>query len=501
MNKKIPYNIRALLDETSYKNFFESTENIWPYDDINFQSFADKVLNLLIHEASNLENTYKEIILTDVYFVICLINYSHDKAIQKNHHIDKDSFNKKDPEINLKNLNLNFNQDKIVFKRFFKNFIFSKKNLKKKCKIFGSKNKFIENYIFSNQNNIDYDYAENYFNVERISSSQFNKKIENFVNSFFSKYSLLIIEYFSTEINFNLLKKVWCERINQINDFKNYFKGNLLCNNDAVYFSNAENQYHRILSLILRQDKVDTYSFDHGYDNYIKRKKTNYWFKNIYNFYVCYNKSCKNFLDEDIGLNSQYPKNLIPKFITYKNDIYINKKKKLLNKKKIKIIKNIMLIGFPMNSIRHLTEVGNFWYFKLQLEINILKSLKKENFNVIYKIHPDLIGWEKIISKYCDEIRYTHFEEKLDDIDLIIFTYTANSCLNPAICSNIPIIIFDTFLDKFNKDQFQLFNKRCKILKINFDNSGYIFEEKKLIDSVNNINPDIDNEYFEKFLV
>ena len=501
MNKKIPINIMALSEISDYKKFLENDEHIWPYDDINFHSFIDKVLNLFNYEASSLENDLKESILNDVYFVIHLIEFSHNLIIQKNHLFQKNLFDKKNLEKYIKKFNLNLNQDKVILKKILKNLIFSKKNFSKRYKIFGSKNNFVENYIFSNQGNIEYDYTENYFHSKNLNKSQFNDKIKNFVDSFFLKYNMLVTEYFLIEIDFTTLKKIWCKRINQINNFKKYFKNFFCLDDKAIYFSNNENQYHRILSLALKKNKVETFSFDHGYDNYIKRKKTNYWFKNNYSFHVCYNQSSKKFLEKDISLYSPFPKNLLPKFITYQNNIYLNKKKKLFSKKNSKGIKNVMLIGFPMNSNRHFTEIGNFWYFKLFLEIKILKKLKKANFNVIYKIHPDVLGWEKIMLNYCDEIRYTKFEDKISDIDLTIFTYTANSCLMPAICSNIPIIIFDTNLDNYNKNQFQAFNKRCKILKIKFDKRGYLFDEKNFIETIDNMNTDIDNEYFERFLV
>ena len=500
MNTKIPSNLGLFLENYKNKNYIDNDELEWPFEEVEFHIFCSKVLKLFCSEANKLEKILSEEVLCDIYFIACLVEYSNNIAITKNNSFQTNKFEVENSKKLLDSLSLKFNQDKVIFKSLLKNFIYSKKNFKKKFKIFGSRNEIIEDYLITKNYNFDYDYTENHFSIDsNIKNSE--GKIIDFINSFFLEYQKLSNEYFKLELDFSLFKDLWLKRLNEIKHFKKNFKKNTVLGSDSVYFGNCENQYHRILSLVLKHNMIKTYSFDHGYDNYIKRKPTNYWFKSNYSFQVSLNKSSSDFLIKDINSNSPYPKNFIPNFLTFKNNVYISKKEKLTSKKKIKNIKTVMLLGFPMGSQKHLTEIGCFWYYKLLLEIKILKSLKKANYKVIYKIHPDKTGWESIISNYCDEIRYKKFEEKTDDVDLFIFTYTSNSCFTPALCSNIPILLFDTNLDPFNEIQTVAFNKRCKVLNIKFNKKGYIFDENNLYDSIENIDTEINNEYFEKFII
>ena len=501
MKTKIPANIQVFKEIFSSKNEVENFEIEWPYSDLDFYDFSKKVLNLFCTETLKMENKLRESVLCDLFFVSSLINYSNNQAIIKNDLFEKNSTDYKNPELIIKNLNLEPTRGKNIFKKIVKNILYSKKNFKKKIRIFGSRNKIIEQYAIFKDKNFSYDYNQNYFFDLKNISERFNDSISDFVISFFYEYEKLSLEYFGFKIKYEVFKKLWIKRINAIENFKKNFNQAFNFQDKEVFFSNNENQFNRILVSALNDNMIHTYSFDHGYDNYIKKKPSNYWFRNLYQFHVCLNESSKNFLSKDINLNSPFPKELTPNFLSFKNENYYLKKKKFSFKKNKNNIKTVMLIGFPMTNQRYFTEIGSFWYYKLILEIKVLKFLKKNNYKIVYKIHPEQTGWETIVSKFCDEIRYSNFEDKIDDIDLFIFTYTATSTFNPALCSDIPIILIDTNMDQFNETQIEAFKKRCKILNFKFGKKGYYFNENSLYDAIENIDMKINEEYFNKFLI
>ena len=501
MKTKIPSNIQIFKEIFNSKYEIENLEIKWPYSDLDYYDFSKKVLDLFCSESLKLDEKLRESILCDLFFVSSLINYSNNQAVIKNDLFISNNADLKNSKLILKNLNLEPANDKKIFNKLIKNLFYSKKNLKKKIKIFGSRNETIEQYAIYKNNNFSYDYYQSYFfNLKKINNI-FNDNISNFVVSFFHKYEELSLEHFNLKIDYEIFKKLWIKRIKVIENFKINFKQTFNFQDKEVFFSNNENQYNRILASALNYNMIHTYSFDHGYDNYIKKKPSNYWFRNLYQFHVTLNESSKKFLSKDIKLNSPFTKELIPNFLSFKSQNYKSMKKKFSFKKNKKNIKTVMLIGFPMTSQRYYTEIGSFWYYKLILEIKVLKSLKKANYKVIYKIHPEQTGWESIISKFCDEIRYSNFEDRIDDIDLFIFTYTSTSTFCPALCSDIPIILIDTDMDQFNESQIEAFKKRCKILNIKFDKKGYYFNENNLHDSIKSADMKINEEYFENFLI
>ena len=163
--------------------------------------------------------------------------------------------------------------------------------------------------------------------------------------------------------------------------------------------------------------------------------------------------------------------------------------------------KNIMIMGWPMNSRKYYDEgPPAFFWSKMLFELEIIKFLKKNKFNVYYKPHPErLEGIEKIYKNFVDKIYYEKFENQdLENIDTIIFTYTCTSTFGYSLCTNKKIILF--YNENYFDDHMKLLKKRVKIIPCEYKKK-YISSFDELLKELKKNRTKINYEYVKKYLI
>ena len=172
--------------------------------------------------------------------------------------------------------------------------------------------------------------------------------------------------------------------------------------------------------------------------------------------------------------------------IYYKN-FNIFKKKHFVKK-----IKKVMIIGMP-HKIENMFYVSNSTVLntheRLRLEVKLIKALKKNKFDVLYKIHPGFnFNYKNIFGNLSMEVINEKFEDCYDLVDCIVYSYSASTTLGYGLMTRKPIVVFDEYdnIRKHNKNLFSLLKKRCSIIHPKIGKYGSIsFNEKKFIREIN----------------
>ena len=130
-----------------------------------------------------------------------------------------------------------------------------------------------------------------------------------------------------------------------------------------------------------------------------------------------------------------------------------------------------MLVGFPMSPHRYWNYQNAFFYDALKLEIEICIKLTDAGYNVIYKAHPDRLGFvENIIGKYVHKVVTDKFEDVVNTADQIIFHYTHTSTFGFALCTDKPILLCSSEIAKIDPEDLSKLESRIQIL--NYPSAG-----------------------------
>ncbi|MBL7068265.1 MAG: hypothetical protein ISS34_00180 [Candidatus Omnitrophica bacterium] len=220
--------------------------------------------------------------------------------------------------------------------------------------------------------------------------------------------------------------------------------------------------------------------------------------------YVVQTGAIKSFFDNLVRINSDFP--LPQKPITesvednYFPRMYHREKKKSMPKKS----KKVMVLQSSFNDIFTLYSTPLYYSIQLDLNLRIMKALKKYGYYVMIKLRVDRleeIDGGKIFEGFADECVKGTFEKEYQKADTIIFPHVLTTTFGFALASNKKIIYFLYEKEKFIPEMLGLLNKRC--IPINCwsdDRNRIIFNEDELIDALEKDHTEINTEFIERQL-
>ena len=487
-------------------NFYNKQEFIksadWPISEIEFFTMANFLYSNYANILKNLDRYYYYIGIIELNFINSLIQifqYNSIKRYAKKNNIkliySKTPYNLIYPDWkSLKyyyhDLSYPYNKLQRQIRRFIKAIYFNKtSNFKEFLKGFFFKNDNIslgsfddikKEFILKNKKfyihyewidiinlglkSIKCEINENYLEDKKKFFK--NKKINKTISSMKKK---LLMKNFIQDIDFKLIEEVWANRVGRIIEIQEGLQ-NLKMPKELL-ITEANNPFHKIIAAVFKEKNVNVINFSHGNDiALVYQKWTNFQLFSICNSYAFETKAIKNsFEEKKKGLPLFSKENV--KYINVKE----NKNKKLHSLSKIKKNKtnNIMLLGYPYNTKRYTDDAYCYFNFRLRLEKQIIKVLKKTEYNVVYKAHPDRF---KELGKVMTEKNVNVVSEKFENIwnqaDILIFTYATTSTFGFAINCPIPIVLIDMDGTLWIKERRKILQKRVAFIT-NINNKNY----------------------------
>jgi hypothetical protein len=165
-------------------------------------------------------------------------------------------------------------------------------------------------------------------------------------------------------------------------------------------------------------------------------------------------------------------------------------------------IQKVMIIGYPMTSMRYFDCPGLYFYFQLDLELRLVSLLKAHGFKVLYKIHPEVMTDVKnIFDGLCDRVISEPFEIVWHEADAFITKYSASTTFGFALCTNRPIFFIDLEKGYWNHDHYEKLRKRCQMIDAWMNKQNRIeFDEDKLIEGLSSKPEYPDFSYIRKYM-
>ena len=511
MNNKFPTDIISLA-ECGGNDFVNKNKN-WPVNEKKFFKLAKNLILKHNQECAKLNTQERYVACIDFGFIYYIIHHLNLKILEKIlkekkitalyngnslQFLETNFKNLLNPFLKSKENKLKLYIKKNIFNTLYKIIFFNKKKI---AIDIGSFDKSKIKYALKKNIRLKKEYPELILKSKKVERA--SKKYTQFFDKILSSVSNEIKNEFGIVLNLKKIKKISAIRLDVIEQIilrhKNIFDVNYL------FASNTYDNRIRIISTIFKLNKKKSIGFDHGlHANGILNKSLLYS-NQIFPFtdFVTISKNSSKSLFECFKKNYLYSDlkninldNIENKFLKANFDYF----RKIPNKK---TIKKVMIMGWPMSSRKYFEDGRyTFFYDRIFYEINLIKELKKRNFYVVYKPHPEkknLINY--FYKEYVDEIIFENFENKniLNKVDALIYAHTTSTTFGYALCSNLNIFLLD-HEDIYSKNQKKLLEKR-----VNFVNFDFKSTNKKnyyqLFKNLNQKQKKINYDYVKKFLL
>jgi hypothetical protein len=168
--------------------------------------------------------------------------------------------------------------------------------------------------------------------------------------------------------------------------------------------------------------------------------------------------------------------------------------------KPAKKIRKIMLVGCPLRDVYYPFFPNIYVFTQLDLEIKLIKLLRSSGFYVIYKPHPVTMDEaEGVHSEYADEVLTSRFEEVYDKADCILYGNCFSTTFAFSLFTNKPIVFFTSKWDYWHPMAFELMKKRCSVVEVEAVDGRIVFDEKDLLNAIENSLENINYEVLHEF--
>jgi len=189
----------------------------------------------------------------------------------------------------------------------------------------------------------------------------------------------------------------------------------------------------------------------------------------------------------------------IPNIIHLKNNIYKPLFSKLQNNAPVNKVEKVMILGGLLSGYFYMdTEYHPFAF--LYNDLKLIKILKKAGYYVIYKpAFHELNEIKSIFEGYVDEVIIERFEDVYNHADCLLWSSPYSTTFGFALLTNKPIVLLNVQGYTWYTRAFELVRKRCSVVKADTVDGKIVFDEKDVLDAVENslenINYDILHEF------
>jgi len=165
--------------------------------------------------------------------------------------------------------------------------------------------------------------------------------------------------------------------------------------------------------------------------------------------------------------------------------------------------KKAMLVGFPMNAKRYILSRGDFFFFQLEIELQLLGLLRKSGYQTVYKVHPERSQEARgLYDGHCDDLLETSFERVWQQADIIVFGSITTSTFGLTACLPRPMLAVEMPGLQWNDSVKSYLAHRCCLVPAHYDSSNRPYLNREILELQLEaaMESDIDYSYAENFL-
>lgn len=358
----------------------------------------------------------------------------------------------------------------------------------------GSINQMRDEYIKRNNLLVDFSYATLIVGGRGLSLEAISEDFDRAIQEYVYKLCKRLNEEFGLLVDNNTLIETIRRRFQVLHAIYKRVQNN--AKPVQLLVTESAKPLHKIVAAAWRRGG-GTVAFNHGHAaGEMSIPMRSYMEFYAYDKFICRTKACADAFKYDYGLTNLA--NIRP--VNFQNLYSVgigNDKNVAQIKTTNKKIKTVMIMGFPMNAIRYIYLNGLYWASQLELEIRLVRLLLKNDYEVMYKAHPERREHiSKIMSDEGAEVIFEPFESMAKIPDAIIVKYIASSTFPAVLKTQLPVFLIDLENQPWRQSYKNKLARRCLILPSKSDASGRIeFDEKLLLTSLSKNNYQFDNSY------
>lgn len=235
---------------------------------------------------------------------------------------------------------------------------------------------------------------------------------------------------------------------------------------EGVFLStNGAHPINKIVAQAFRAQGKEAVTFHHGGDMGLQLADyTCYTEFAAYTRFVCPTRACAEARGK-IYQGAQISRLRPLRFDSVETDAYRGLWRRLGKAPLPGRIKTVMIVGFPMNANRYPGFPGEFFVSQLDLELRLIRQLKSQGYDVLYKMHPDRKREAEVVFGQEDvTVVRERFEEVWEAADAILIKHIATTVLAFAQCTNRPLLLFDHEKSACDPAQYEMLARRCRIV-------------------------------------
>lgn len=232
----------------------------------------------------------------------------------------------------------------------------------------------------------------------------------------------------------------------------------LLCTEPA-------NPLHKVFSKVVLEEGGKVSAFAHGNDpGLLTNRMSGYVQMSMCDEFVCPSASSTDLYQDVLSLT---PIRRLRKVehVSLKDNQFQLWHRQFAKHRTMTLPRVVMVIGYPMNPTRYVLSQGDFFLFQLDLELQILRCLRRMGLSTIYKMHPERVREAAgIFERECDEVMIAPFEKVWSAADAFVFPCTTSTTFGFALCTPRPIVVVDLPGLRWNPKVYPSLAKRCRMV-------------------------------------
>ena len=176
----------------------------------------------------------------------------------------------------------------------------------------------------------------------------------------------------------------------------------------------------------------------------------------------------------------------------------------MLQRPRVSSFRRVLVAGYPSHAppIRLGYGYGDFFAIRIPLELEILRTVRANGYEVAYKPHPETEA--EIAEALQSEGTFrcaVLFEDALKQVDLVVFTYPLTTAFGIALCSDLPIVMIDPAGRDWMPDIYEKLRQRCVMVPAHFNERNLIsFRESDLLDGIAAAPSLVSDTYLDAYL-
>lgn len=168
-----------------------------------------------------------------------------------------------------------------------------------------------------------------------------------------------------------------------------------------------------------------------------------------------------------------------------------------------RVIRTVMVIGFPQNAQRKTTAAAALGLQQLDLELRTVDVLSAAGYHVMYKAHPDRIGEIHGIFEDRAEVITEDFRTSHRLADAFLFGSMRTTAFQIALCTNKPIValLMNEEPSSPFPDALALLARRVAIVRAKFDDrSRVMFDHHEILEALADSMDPTDSTFLDTYL-